>query len=113
MSEIQLPDELVELVAERFRAIGDPLRIRILEQLRGGPCTVQEIVTRVGSSQQNISKHLSVLRGLGIVARERDGVYARYSIADESVLRLCDEVCGTLKRQVAELHKLIGEEASA
>ncbi len=109
MSEIHLPEELVEMIAERFRAIGDPLRIRILEQLRTEPRTVQQLVAALGTSQQNVSKHLGVLRNLGIVTRRKDGQFAYYAIQDESLLRVCDEVCGSLKRQIAELNRLIGE----
>lgn len=104
-----LPDALVELVAQRFRALGEPSRIRILEQLRVADRTVQELADALGFTQQNVSKHLGVLHALGIVARRKQGSFSRYSIEDQSVLRMCDEVCGTLQRQIAELHELIGE----
>lgn len=109
----QLPDELIELIAERFRAIGEPVRIRILEQLRGEAKTVQQLVAALGTSQQNVSKHLNVLRGLGIVSRTKQGMYAYYAIQDQSLLRVCDEVCGSLRQQINELHRLIGEDVSA
>lgn len=109
MSKSPLPDELIELIAERFRAIGEPLRIRILEQLRDEPRSVQDLVSALGTSQQNISKHLGVLRGLGIVTRRKVGTYAYYAIEDESLLRLCDEVCGTLRQRIDGLHKLVNE----
>ena len=107
-----LPDVLVDLVAQRFRALGEPSRIRILERLRGGESTVQELADALGFSQQNVSKHLGLLQSLGIVTRRREGGFSYYAIGDESVLRLCDEVCGTLQRKVAELHNLIGEGAT-
>ena len=97
MADHQLPEELIELIAERFRAIGEPIRLRILEQLRNEPKTVQQLVGALGTTQQNVSKHLGVLRGLGIVSRRKDGLYAYYAIQDESLLRVCDEVCGSLK----------------
>ena len=104
-----LPDMLVDLIAQRFRALGEPSRIRILECLRGSPHTVQQIAERLEFTQQNVSKHLGLLLSLGIVARRKEGGFSYYSIEDESVLRMCDEVCGTLQRQVAGLHELIGE----
>ena len=104
-----LPDMLVDLIAQRFRALGEPSRIRILERLRGTPRTVQELADELGSSQQNVSKHLNLLLSLGIVSRRREGSYSRYAIEDETVVRMCDEVCGTLQRQIAELHELVGE----
>ncbi len=104
-----LPDTLVDLIAQRFRALGEPSRIRILEYLRDAPRTVQELADALGFTQQNVSKHLGLLLSLGIVSRRKEGGYSHYSIEDESVLRMCDEVCGTLQRQIAELHELIGE----
>lgn len=106
-----LPDTLVELIAQRFRALGEPSRIRILECLRGSDHSVQELAERLGFTQQNVSKHLGLLHSLGIVTRRKDGGFSYYSIEDESVLRMCDEVCGTLQRQIAELHELVGEGA--
>lgn len=105
-----LPDELIELISERFRAIGEPLRIKILEQLRDEPRSVQDLVAALGTSQQNVSKHLGVLRGLGIVSRQRVGSYAYYTIQDQSLLRVCDEVCGSLRERIEGLNKAINEE---
>ena len=97
----------MEVIAERFRVLGEPMRIRLLDQLRDGAATVQELQDATGASQQNVSKHLGVLLRAGIVARTKDGNYARYSITDETVFGLCEEVCGGLRRQLAELDALL------
>ena len=102
-----LPDTLVELIAERFRVVGEPMRIRLLDALRDGPLTVNELTEAVGATQQNVSKHLAVLAGAGIVAREKDGNRVRCSIADESIFELCEIVCGGMRRRVAELDRLL------
>jgi DNA-binding transcriptional ArsR family regulator len=102
-----LPDSLVELIAQRFRVIGEPMRIRLLDRLREGPATVQELTHATDASQQNVSKHLGVLLQAGIVSREKQGNFARYAIADESVFALCDEVCGGLRRQLDELDSIL------
>lgn len=102
-----MPDELIELIAQRFRTIGEPMRIRLLNELRGGERTVSELVEACGSSQQNVSKHLGVLRDAGIVARRKDANFSRYRIADETILRLCDEVCGSIERQLDELATIV------
>jgi DNA-binding transcriptional ArsR family regulator len=102
-----LPEPLVEQIAFRFRVIGEPTRIRLLDRLREGEATVQELTDALGTSQQNISKHLSVLHSAGIVGRRRDGNRAYYSIADETVLGLCETVCDGLRRQLAELDGLL------
>jgi DNA-binding transcriptional ArsR family regulator len=102
-----LPDPLVELIAQRFRVIGEPMRIRLLDRLRQGEASVQELTEALGASQQNVSKHLGVLHQAGIVGRRKAGNRALYSIADDSVFELCEQVCGGLSRQLAELAELI------
>jgi ArsR family transcriptional regulator len=104
-----LPDALVDLIAQRFRALGEPSRIRILERLRSGACSVQQLADGLELSQQNVSKHLALLLSLGIVSRAKEAGFSYYAIADDSVVRMCDEVCGTVQRQVAELHELMSE----
>jgi DNA-binding transcriptional ArsR family regulator len=102
-----LPDEVVELIARRLRVIADPTRIKLLDRLRANEATVQELTDAVGSTQQNVSKHLGVLIDAGIVARRRYGSFMRYRVVDESVYRLCEEVCGSIARQVDDLQALL------
>ncbi len=102
-----LPHELVELIAERFRILGEPMRIRLLDALRDGPATVGELQRATGSSQQNVSKHLAVLLGGGLVSRSREGNFARYAIADEGVFDLCEQVCGGLRRRLDSLDAVL------
>ena len=99
--------ELAELIAQRFRVIGDPMRIRILDYLRDGEHSVAEITLALGTSQQNASKHLGVLLQAGIVARRKEGTSARYRVADPDVYALCEQVCGGLQNQVAGLSALM------
>ena len=103
-----LPDQVVELVARRFRVIGEPMRIRLLDRLREGEATVAELTDSLGTSQQNVSKHLGVLHEAGIVGRRKQGNHTLYAIADDSVLGLCETVCGGLRRQFADLAELVG-----
>ena len=102
-----LPDPLVELIAQRFRVIGEPMRIKLLDALRDGDATVNELVDRLAASQQNVSKHLGILHQAGIVSRTKQGTSVRYAIADESVFALCEQVCGGLRQQVAELDQIL------
>jgi DNA-binding transcriptional ArsR family regulator len=98
-----MPDALVELIAERFRTIGEPTRIRILEQLRHQECSVQDLAESLSSSQQNISKHLAQLHRAGIVGRRKVGTFAYYRITDESVFAMCEQVCGAVQRDLESL----------
>ncbi len=101
-----LPEPLVDAIAERFRVLGEPMRIRVLDRLREDDATVGELAEALGTSQQNVSKHVGVLARAGLVARAKDGNSVRCRIADESVLELCEQVCGGLQRQVTELQSL-------
>ena len=103
-----LPEPVVELIARRFRVMGEPMRIRILDRLCDGEATVQELTEALETSQQNMSKHLGVLHDAGVVRRRRDGNSVYYAIADESVLALCEQVCVSLQRQLSELAELVG-----
>ena len=102
-----LSDEIVELLARRFRVIGDPTRIKLLDRLRTGEATVQELTEAIGSTQQNVSKHLAVLADAGIVARRREGSFTRYRVVDEGVYRLCEDVCGSIERQLDSLRNAL------
>jgi DNA-binding transcriptional ArsR family regulator len=103
-----LPDELVELIARRFRAMSDPLRIRLLDTLREREATVNDLAEAVDTSQQNVSKHLALLADAGILGRRKDGTRVYYAIADEQVLGLCEDVCGSVQAQLATLAALVG-----
>lgn len=105
----QLPDELVELIARRFRVIGEPMRIRILNHLRTEERSVSELVELTGAGQQNVSKHLGVLLDAGIVARRKHANQSLYRIVDDTVFRLCDDVCGSIQRQLGELNQILEE----
>jgi DNA-binding transcriptional ArsR family regulator len=100
------------LIARRFRVIGEPMRIRLLERLRTGEASVNELTDAVGATQQNVSKHLSVLADVGIVGRRKEGNYVYYRIVDESVFALCEQVCGSVQRQLEALDGLVADAAA-
>lgn len=102
-----LSDEVVELIARRFRVMADPTRIKLLDRLHTGEASVQELTESVGGTQQNVSKHLGVLAGAGIVARRKDGNFTRYRVIDEGVFRLCEDVCGSVERQLESLREVL------
>jgi DNA-binding transcriptional ArsR family regulator len=104
-----LPDQLIELVARRFRVIGEPMRIRLLDHLRDAEHSVGELAGTLGATQQNVSKHLGVLYEAGVVERQKDGTRVVYAIADQSVFTLCEIVCDGLARHLAEMTALLDE----
>jgi DNA-binding transcriptional ArsR family regulator len=103
-----LPEDLAELIARRFRALSEPLRVRILDLLRDRELSVNEIADQLEAGQQNVSKHLALLVESGMLTRRKDGTHVYYRIADEGVFALCEQVCGSLQAQLATLNALVG-----
>jgi len=68
---------------------------------------VNELAERTGASQQNVSKHLTLLADVGILGRRRDGNRVYYRIVDDGVLGLCDQVCGSIESQLRTLAALV------
>jgi len=103
-----LPADAADLIAGRFRALADPTRLRILDQLRRREeVSVGELTETLGTSQQNVSKHLSALRAEGFVSRRKRGTSSLYRIADPAVLELCDRLCEAMESQLAELGSVL------
>jgi DNA-binding transcriptional ArsR family regulator len=102
-----LPDDLVELIAQRFRVLSEPSRIKLLDRLRDGEASVLELTAAIGTTEQNVSKHLGVLNRAGIVRRRKHGNFSYYAIADEGVFALCEQVCGQLERELEDLRQIV------
>ncbi len=96
-----LGPEVLTRVAARFRALGDPSRLRILQALMEGERSVQELERATGLGQPNVSRHLGLLRREGLVGRRAEGNRALYRIEDPSVEQLCTLVCGSLAQRLA------------
>lgn len=107
ITPLSLNGKMTELVAQRFRLLGEPMRLRILHALEAGEQPVNEIVDALGASQPNVSKHLQALCQGGLISRRRDGLNIFYSIADPVVFKLCRLVCRSAEEhtrsQLAEM----------
>ena len=103
-----IPEDLADLIARRFRAIGEPMRVRLLDRLRDGEASVNELALHLSASQQNVSKHLALLADVGIVGRRKDGNRVLYRIVDDGVLGLCEQVCGSVRVHLSTLAALAG-----
>jgi len=99
----RLSREALELVARRFRTLGDATRLALVQALFGEERTVQELCALTGASQANASKHLALLHEQGLVARRRDSLFTYYRIVDPTLERLCHVVCGSLAKRHAAM----------
>lgn len=93
---------LVEELAERFKALGEPARLQLLMALRDGERSVNELVLITGLGQANVSKHLQQLHQCGYLTRRKEGTFAYYAIASQDVFVLCDVMCGRIEEQQRE-----------
>jgi len=108
----QIPDlspEMLEQVAYRFRLLGDPMRLRLLHALQAGERTVSELVDITGSSQPNVSKHLSIMRTAGIVKRRQESNQAWFSISAPVIFELCNIVCNSISDELTQMQKVLGQ----
>ena len=108
MQSLPLSDTMVDHVARRFRTLGEPFRLRILQTLESGEHTVTQLVDALDANQSNVSKHLQVLFDASLVGRRRDGNSIFYFIGDPLVFKLCELVCRsaarTSQQQYEDLH---------
>lgn len=82
------PEDQVQRLADVFKALGDPTRVRIIQALSVGELCVCDLAEVLGMTQSAISHQLRVLRGLAIVRNRRDGKEVFYSLDDEHVMQL-------------------------
>lgn len=96
----RLTPSMLTAVADRFRILGEPTRLKILHALREREQTVTALVTLTGAGQANISKHLQLLHQHGFVTRRKEGTSTCYAIQDPNVFQLCDLVCGGIEEDL-------------
>ena len=95
-----LTPDVLGMIAERFKALGEPARLQILKCLQSEEMSVNQLVEETGLGQANVSKHLQLLHTFGFVSRRKDGLFVYYALADKGVFRLCDIMCGRIESQL-------------
>ena len=100
---------VVEMLAARFRTLGEPIRIQLLQALQDGERNVTDLVAAVGSTQSNVSRHLRNLQDAGMVGRRQEGNSVYYSVADPTVFDLCDAVCNSIGARLVQQAELADE----
>lgn len=102
-------EKMLELIARRFRTLGEPFRLRILQELEAGEASVGDLVDALDGNQPNVSKHLQILFDAGLVSRRRDGTSVLYAISDPVVFKLCALVCNSeTKKSRRDFEQLAG-----
>lgn len=91
--------ETVSRITSVLKAMGDPVRLRILYHLRQRERTVSELVAELGCSQANVSKHLAILKSAALVESRTDKQNRLYHVTDPVVNSVCDSVCTSVERK--------------
>ena len=98
-----LTEAAAELIADRFRLLAEPMRVRLLDRLRAGEASVHDLAQGLGTTPQNVSKHLGVLAREGVVTRRKVGNYALYRVVDDGIWQLCHLVCAGVEQRLDNL----------
>jgi DNA-binding transcriptional ArsR family regulator len=96
-----LSNDAIEMIARRFAVLSEPMRLRLVHALFGGEKSVNALVEETGGTQANVSRHLQTLAQANVLARRKEGLQVFYSIADPTIYKLCELVCGSLEQQLA------------
>ena len=99
--KVPMSDDALELVARRFAVLAEPMRLRLLQALFEGEKSVNALVEATGGTQANISRHLQTLIAAHVLDRRKEGLQVFYRIADPSIGKLCNLVCGSLEKTLA------------
>ena len=97
----ELTDAALQMIADRFKVLAEPMRLKILHTLWDGEQTVSELIVATSALQANVSKHLGILQQAGLVNRRKEGLNVYYRICDETVFELCEVVCASLHDRLA------------
>ncbi len=102
-----ISDELLVLMARKFRMLSDPTRLAILRcMMEGNELNVSQLVALTGRELANVSKHLKQLADTGLLCRRKVGSFVLYRLDDPVLEKICELVCDSLQRDLeSELKK--------
>jgi ArsR family transcriptional regulator len=101
--------ELSQFKAEFFKALAHPLRIRILDELRKGEVSVNDLCGRLRAEQTTVSQQLSVLRNRNIVIGRKDGNSVYYSVHDAAIFKLLDVAKEIFNNHLIDVKDLLSQ----
>jgi len=110
--KLELSPAAISLVAARFKVMGEPFRLRLLQALDRGEKSISALAEALEASQPSVSKHVKILYDSGLIARRQEGNTVYCSIADATVFELCDVVCSSLRERIAQQNQSLSPRRS-
>lgn len=104
----ELTEKAIELIARRFAVLAEPMRLRLVHALFDGEMSVNALVEASGGTQANVSRHLQTLTQAHVLSRRKEGLQVFYAIADPTIFKLCELVCGSLEKQFTKQAEAFG-----
>ena len=101
--------QLGQFKAEFFKALAHPLRIAILDSLRGGERTVNDLSAALRVEQSSLSQQLAVLRSRDVVSGRKEGLNVYYSVNDPTVFKLLDVARQIFNNQLISFRGMLAE----
>jgi len=101
--------EISQFKAEFFKALAHPLRIRILDALRGGEVGVHELMSQLNVEQSNLSQQLAVLRSRNLVEVRKDGNNSFYSVRDPEIFHLLDVARKIFNNHLIDVRNMLSQ----
>ena len=95
-------DVVLKIKADFLGALSHPIRLSIIEELRGGEASVGRMVDRLRVEQSSLSKHLAILRHAGIVRARKNKANVHYSIRDRDIFRVLRPIAEILRNRLEE-----------
>lgn len=99
--------EIFKLQADVCKTMANPVRMEIIYALKGGEKAAGELVDITGLAKSNVSQHLSILKGSGVVLSRRVGVNVYYKISNAKIIKACGLMRELLMEQVAEKQRIM------
>lgn len=107
MLDKEIEERIFRMHAEVCKTLSSPTRLKILNALREGEKSVEELTKLLDLNKANVSQHLALMRQRKIVTTRRKGVHIYYSIANPKMIKACDILREVLFEQLSENEKLV------
>ena len=102
-----MDDMVFKIKADFLKGLAHPIRLQVIEYLKNGEASVGKLVQALGVEQSNLSRHLAILRDLGILEARQEKTTVYYSIHDHDLFKVLRPIAELLKKKLRRSEKLL------